>query len=320
MEGPRLDLVCVGEAILDMIPIDGFTYKAAFGGAPMNTAVAAARLGLRVGALTSVGSDAFGRFLLETLRERGVDVSRVKVAPYRTTLAVVVKLPGDEREFFFYRKPWSLSADTELVLDEGDVEYARSAKVVHVTGFILSQEPARSSVLQLLEEVAGRATVSFDPTHRPDVWGGEEEARGLYRRVVELADVVLLTLRECEVVFGAKTPEEAVRRAREAGVKVVGVKMGGRGGVLADEDRAVFMPAYRGVEIKDTVGAGDAWNAAVIYSMLRGFDLEWAINFAHAVAVIKCMHVGAIAGLPTPEEVGEFVRKHGRLPARELKA
>jgi len=54
--------------------------------------------------------------------------------------------------------------------------------------------------------------------------------------------------------------------------------------------------------------------------MLRGFDLEWAINFAHAVAVIKCMHVGAIAGLPTPEEVGEFVRKHGRLPARELKA
>jgi len=319
MNTKEYDLICVGEAIVDMIPINHFTYKAAFGGAPMNTAIAASRLGLKVGVLTSVGIDAFGDFLTNTLKSHKVDVSRVKRAPYRTTLAVVVKLPRGEREFFFYRKPWSLSADTELTLNEQDLEYASSAEVVHISGFIFSQEPARSNVLKLLDYVKGRGVlVSFDPTYRSDVWSSVEETKEVYEQVLRKVDFLLLTLRECEVLFGTSSVEDVIRIVRRSRIRLLGIKMGRRGGVITDFKRAVYMPAYEDVEVKDTVGAGDAWNAAIIYSQKAGFSLEEAINFAHATAVIKCMYVGAIVGLPTYKEAVEFMRAKGKLPYKEL--
>jgi len=320
MSAKEYDLICVGEAIVDMIPINHFTYKAAFGGAPMNTAVAASKLGLKVGALTSVGTDAFGEFLVNTLRSHGIDVSRVKRAPHRTTLAIVVKLPGGEREFFFYRKPWSLSADTELALDETDLEYASSAEVVHVSGFILSQEPARTNVLKLIDYVKNKGTlISFDPTFRPDVWPSVEEARKVYEQVVRKVDFLLLTLRECEVLFKTSSVREVIEIAKSMNVKLLGIKMGKRGGALTDLRRAIYMPTYEDVEVKDTVGAGDAWNAAIVYSRKVKLSLEEMLNFAHATATIKCMHVGAISGLPNPEEVVEFIKRRGKLKCRELK-
>lgn len=232
----------------------------------------------------------------------------------------MVKLPGGEREFFFYRKPWSLSADTELILDESDLEYASSAEVVHISGFILSQEPARNNVFKLVDYVKSKGTlISFDPTFRPDVWLSIEEARRVYGQIIRKVDFLLSTLHECEVLFKTSSIKEIIKIARSLNVKLLGIKMGKKGGILTDLERAIYMPTYKDVEIKDTVGAGDSWNAAIIYSWKMGLGLEEMMNFAHATATIKCMHIGAISGLPDSREVIEFIERKGRLEHKELK-
>ena len=188
-----------------------------------------------------------------------------------------------------------------------------------MSGFILSQEPARSNVLKLIDYVKKKGVLfSFDPTFRSDVWSSIEEVREVYKQVLDKVDFLLLTLRECEVLFGTSSINEVINIVRKLRVKLLGIKMGRKGGIITDLKRVIYMPTYEDVKIKDTVGAGDAWNAAILYSQKIGLSLEKTINFAHATAIIKCMHVGAIVGLPTYKEVVEFIKTKGELPYEEL--
>ncbi|MCD6096398.1 MAG: sugar kinase [Thermoprotei archaeon] len=306
-----MDVICIGEIIVDFIPINDFTYKACFGGAPMNCAIACAHLGLKVGAITAVGNDAFGRFLINTLASHKVDITHVKKIPNtRTTLAFVVKLPGGEREFFFYRKPWSLSADTELKFTDSDIDYLRLAKVVHISGFALSQEPSRSEILKILPKLKSHnILISLDPTFRIDVWDSEEKARETYATVLKYVDILLATLKEHSLLFETNDVGECIRLASKHGIRIIGVKMGEKGAILSDGNNIFFMKAYK-VPVKDTVGAGDAWNAGILYGIVKGLPLDHSLRIANAIAAIKCMHVGAIVGLPTIEEVRKFINLH----------
>ena len=313
----KLDLISLGEAIIDLIPVDHSTYKACFGGAPMNTAVACSKLGMKVGVLTAVGKDALGEIILNTLNQYGIDTSRVQRLPYRTTLAFVVKLPKGEREFFFYRKPWSLSADTELKLESRDYEYVKSSKILHFTGFSLSQEPARSSIIELLENIKEKTIVSFDPTVRLDVWSSVDDLKRTMRIALDYVDILLATQAELELLLDVKGLKDIVKNLKALEFKMVGIKMGRLGAVLVEEDKALYMKPFE-VEVKDTVGAGDAWNAAVLFGTSRGCDIKDILRLANAVAAIKCMHIGAISGLPTYEEVLNFISIKGNPEYRFL--
>ena len=63
------------------------------------------------------------------------------------------------------------------------------------------------------------------------------------------------------------------------------------------------------VPVADTTGAGDVFHGAFIYGILQDWDLEDVIRFSHAVAAMKCMHIGARRGIPTISEVREFLKK-----------
>lgn len=310
-----MDVVCFGEIIADFVPVGDRLFKVCFGGAPMNTAIACSRLGLDVAAISAVGSDPFGEFLLDALRSNRVNVERVRVTSHRTTLAFVSRVKG-ENVFFFYRRPWVVSADTELELDEEDLAVASKAAVFHFTGLPLSHEPLRLSALKMVEELRRRGViVSFDPTYRPDSWGSEEEARKVTLEAAKRSDVILATLGEYRFLLGKTEPEEIVEECRRMGAKVVGVKMGERGSVLGDRSSLWSMEAYP-VRVVDTVGAGDAWNAGVIYGLVKHLPLSETIKIANATAALKCTAHGAVDGLPTLNQVKSFVESQKLSPKR----
>lgn len=311
-----MDVVCLGEVIADFIPTGERTFKVCFGGAPMNTAIACARLGLRAAAIAAVGRDPFGEFLLETLKSNNVSVERVRVTGYRTTLAFVSRLKG-ENTFFFYRRPWAVTADTEIKLDEEDLALASGAAVFHFTGLPLSHKPLREDTLKMVEELRRRGvTVSFDPTYRPDSWGSVEEAREATLEAASKSDVILATIMEYQFLFEKAEIEDIFKECRKMGIKIVGVKMGGRGSALGDHSSVWVMEAYP-VEVVDTVGAGDAWNAGVIYGIVKSLPLNETIKMANATAALKCTAHGAVDGLPTLNQVKKLVKKH-KLEPRPL--
>jgi len=315
------EVVGIGEVLVDFVATEPVSYlevsafQKCFGGAPMNTLVGVARLGLSSGAITAVGEDPFGQFLLKELQKNGVDTSRVKVEKgMRTTITFVANEPETgERSFIFFRKPWVIgTADTALSVDETDLEYISKARILHVSGFSLSQNPSRKAVLSAVQYAKKKGVkVSFDPTLRADVWNSERTVRRLYTRMLRLSDIATFSREEAAFILGTDNPERAARAALRYGVGIVGLKLGRDGAVVeTQEGQKIRAPAFK-VKAIDTTGAGDGWNAGLLVGLLKGWDLETCVTVANAVGALVVTRRGAITALPYKNELDAFLRYRG---------
>lgn len=290
-------------------------FQKCFGGAPMNTLVGAARLGLSTGAVTAVGEDPFGQFLIEELKKNRVDTSHVSVKKgARTTMAFVANEPRTgERTFIFYRSPWVRgTADSMLSPEDIDLNYISNSSILHVSGFALSQNPSRRTILDTVKHARKMGVkVSFDPTLRVDVWNSEKTIRRIYGQMLKLSDVATFSREEAEFIFGTDNPEKAAETALKYGVNVVGIKLGKDGALLETKlGKPLYVPAFH-VEAVDTTGAGDGWNAGLLTGLLKGWDLKTCVTVANAVGALVVTKRGAITALPYKDELNSFLKEHG---------
>ena len=313
-------VVGIGEVLIDFIATEPVPYTEAthfmkcFGGAPMNTLVGIARLGISSGAITAVGGDPFGEFLINELKRNGVDTSRVVVKERtRTTIAFVANEPlTGERTFVFYRKPWVRgTSDSSLTPEDIDYEYISKAKILHVSGFSLSQNPSRRASLSAVRRARKSGVkISFDPTLRSDVWNSENTLRRTYSKMLKLSDIATFSREEAEFILETSDPKKAAEKALRCGVGIVGIKLGSEGAyVKTKEGIDVSAPAFK-VKAVDTTGAGDGWNAALIVGLCRGWEPETCVKIANAVGALVVTKHGAITALPYKEELNRFLKEH----------
>ncbi|MEM2914232.1 MAG: sugar kinase [Candidatus Bathyarchaeia archaeon] len=312
-------VVGIGEILIDFVATEPLSYVEVpaflkcFGGAPMNTLVGVTRLGVSSGAVTAVGDDAFGQFLISELGKNGVDVSRVKVKKgTRTTITFVAIEPETgERSFIFYRKPWvSGTSDSALSVEDIDLDYIANAKILHVSGFALSQNPSRKAVLTAVKHARKVGVkVSFDPTLRTDVWNSERAIRRLYGQMLKLSDIATFSREEANFIFRTTDPQKAAEKALKYGVEIVGMKLGDKGAFLATKDEKLYQPAFK-VKTVDTTGAGDGWNAGLLVGLLKGLDFKTCITVANAVGAFVVTKLGATTALPYRNELNSFLKEH----------
>ncbi|MCI4407694.1 MAG: carbohydrate kinase [Thermofilum sp.] len=313
-----IEIYSVGEILVDMIfkseVKEGGSVEIHFGGAPANVAVGVARLGHRTGFIGAVGSDSFGDFLIRTLMENNVDASLVKVKKARTTLAIVTVDPSGERKFFFYRKPWTETADTMLTPDDVQLEILKQSKIIHFTGFSMSQPPLSSTVEKILEyAVSNKLLVSYDPTFREDIWFSKEDFLSKHDTALSHANIVSLSIDEIQAIYGTIDYRKIVEKLFSSypNLNIIAVRLGSKGAYVKTRfEGEAYRDAFK-VRAVDTTGAGDAWTAAFLVSyVLEKIDLENAITFANAVAAIKCTGYGAITALPNKEKVRQFLEEN----------
>jgi sugar/nucleoside kinase (ribokinase family) len=311
------EIIGLGEVLIDFIASEPVHYTEAstfikcFGGAPMNTIVGVARLGVNAGAFAVVGEDPFGEYIIREFKRNNVDTSHVIMKKgKRTTLAFVINEPATgERAFFFYRKPWSETADSALTLKDVDRKYISKSKILHVSGFALSQNPSREAVLLAIKLAKNQGVkISFDPTLRSDVWNSKSTIRKMYISVLRIADIATFSREEAEFIFQTSEPKEAAKKALEYGVEIVGVKLGAKGALIRSKDGIeVYEPAYK-VNAIDTTGAGDGWNAGLLVGFIKGFGLGDCLKIANAVGALVVTKRGAITALPYREELNSFLK------------
>jgi sugar/nucleoside kinase (ribokinase family) len=309
------EIIALGEILVDMIPSKQGHYRTVshfekcFGGAPFNFAVGVSRLGGKPGAICAVGDDQFGDFLVETLRANGVDTSQVKIKKARTTLAFVIRSSGGERAFFFYRKPWTETADTMLSPEDIDPAYISRGKILHCSGVILSHNPARKAALKAIE-VAKRANlmVSFDPNLRLDLWKSKKKLLDVYDEVMQQADILLMSKDEATLLFKRTDLEEISRIIfGKYSPKYVAIKLGSEGCcVFSARGEKIQDPAFK-VRVKDTTGAGDAWASGFEEGIVEGKDLKSCVKIANATAALSVSGIGAISSIPSRDRVSEFL-------------
>ena len=316
-------LITIGEALIDFMPretgaplSDVSAFERAPGGAPANVAACAARLGARSMLITQLGEDAFGDFLIKTLRKAGVDVSAVRQAKEAGTGLAFVSLREDgEREFLFYRSP---SADMLLEPEFISELWFKEGDILHFCSVALNSAPMRRSHWWAIEQARSKGMlVSFDVNLRFPLWPDAEELR---KTVFDFLPGVSLLKASCEelLFLTGEGHDESVSLMLKK-VPVLLVTYGNKGAALNMRDRCVFHPGYNTPAV-DTTGAGDSFVGSILASLLETGTADLhalsdesiysMLERAHAVASLVVAQKGAINSMPDPEQVRCFTAAH----------
>ena len=310
------DVAALGELLIDFTCLstdaDGYPTMAAHpGGAPANYLAALTKFGAKTAMIGKVGSDAFGRLLIKTLKGTGIDTRGMLVSDdVFTTLAFVTLDDSGDREFSFARKP---GADMQLRFDEIDLSVIDASKVLHFGTLSMTNEPARDATYKAVEYAAGHGKlISFDPNLRKPLWDDLDEAKRQMLWGLRHADIVKISDEETEFLFGI-APEEGAKHIIDSfGVRLVYVTCGAEGCFYRTKTASGFVKALSGIAVKDTTGAGDIFGGSAMYGLLRAGgvpekltaeELENIVSFACASAGLSTTKAGGISSVPELIEV-----------------
>ena len=315
------DVAALGELLIDFTCLstdtDGYPTMAAHpGGAPANYLAALTKFGAKTAMIGKVGSDAFGRLLIKTLKGAGIDTRGMLVSDdVFTTLAFVTLDDSGDREFSFARKP---GADTQLRFDEIDLSVIDATKVLHIGTQSMTNEPARDATYKAVEYAAGHGKlISFDPNLRKPLWDDLDEAKRQMLWGLKHADIVKISDEETEFLFGIASEEAAKHIIDSFGVRLVYVTCGAEGCFYRTKTASGFVKALSGIAVKDTTGAGDIFGGSAMYGLLRAGgvpekltaeELENIVSFACASAGLSTTKAGGISSVPELGEVEAAMR------------
>ena len=294
-----------GEALYDLFPSSetdsGFVFDARIGGSPFNVAIGLSRLGRGSGLFTGLSSDPLGRRLEQTLKDEGVETAWLVSKPNQTTLALVGLGPDGVPQYSFYGHD---AADCSV--GEADLpDVPESVTAMHFGSYSLVVEPTGSSLLQLARRHQDGKLIAYDPNPRMNV----DPDVNRWRRRVEafsgLADLIKVSDEDLEVLYPGDAIDSTISRWNARGVQMIVVTRGGDGALVSLRGE-VFEAPGRTVEVVDTVGAGDSFQAALLCGLdelgkatkpgLSEVSLDECrrvVDFAMEAAAMTCTRRGA---------------------------
>jgi sugar/nucleoside kinase (ribokinase family) len=298
---PDLDLVVIGDCNPDVLVLGADvapafgqqeklvdTISLVIGGSASISAVAAARLGLRVALIAAVGADPAGTFMLDQLAKEGVDVSAVAIRDDLPTAMTVALSRGGDRAILT-----ALGAVASLTAADIPPALLTRARHVHVSALFLLPDSLWPGLAAALAAArAAGVTTSLDTNWDPAQRWRDERLSA----VLAQADVLLPNEAEALALSGAATAGTAAAALTAAGARVV-MKLGEKGALCADQSsrQLVSLPPVTPV---DTTGAGDCFNAALIAGLLQGLPLPGAAALGCAAGALSTRLPGGTASAP----------------------
>ena len=305
-----------GKKITDDVPI-----TKTWGGDTSNFAIGIARLGLESSYLTRIGLDVFGEGFLKLWRENGVDTSLVQTDPERRTGLYFISFEGLRHRFTYYRKESAAANISSLPLTS---DLVGKFDLVHMSGISLGMGPsgveAAMKLLSLARELS--VAVSFDVNYRPAQWPDADSARAaILGAVSEGVDYLEITDDEMAALGLCANQEELPEVFPSA--KTILAKMGPKGSwihaapsrsptrIRSKDSRSIsfYVPAFS-VEVKDSVGAGDSFDAGYIAAISYGYAPRKAARFATAAAALTCTGAGPLEKMPFKDDIIHLLRNY----------
>ena len=299
-------LLCCGEALIDMIPAptesgqDG--YVPHVGGAVFNTAIALGRLGVQTGMLTGLSTDLFGQQLMASLHANHVDTSLLVTSDRHTTLAFVQLTDGQASYTFFDEN------SAGRMLDRADMPVLPDeVSTLYFGGISLVFEPGAEAYAALLKREAAARVIMLDPNIRPSFIQDIGRYRDRLDRMIALSDILKVSDEDLNWIYpGPESLFEKLEFVRQAGPSVMILTRSGAGAsAFLKDGTEVSVPVER-VDVVDTIGAGDTFNAGVLAKLaelgllikdsLAAVDpdrMRDALRFGARVAAITVSRAGA---------------------------
>lgn len=276
--------------------VRGYGFLVKPGGKGANQAVGLGRLGARVYMVGRIGRD-YKDFLLENFKRNGVMVDYVFIDDEKNTGVAFILLSEDGENMIVF------DPGADYNFTPGDVERAEEA--IRGSKVLLTQ-------LEVPLETVERA-LFLAKKHGVTTILNPAPAVSLPASILRATDILTPNMVEASLLSGIEINDiqsavKAGRRLLESGVKAVVVTLGSKGSLLVTEHEAIMIPAVK-VEVKDTTGAGDAFNAGLALGILKGYSLVDSVKLGNIAAALKVTKYGAQDGLPWIEELEESVSR-----------
>lgn len=299
------DILTVGELLIDMISADyddnfeSTTYNKFFGGSPSNIAMNVKKLGIHSLVASAVGEDGLGTFLINHLRNAGIDTRCVQQVDDSTSMVVVTKSKATPIPIFYRGADYQLAYTPELE------EALVNSKIVHFSCWPISRKPVRETIEKVIEKAKQHnILVCFDPNYHPMIWEKGEDGIEYVKAIIGKADIVKPSEDDAERLFGKDTPENQIGKFLKLGAKLVIMTLGKDGAIVSDGKDTLTFPTLA-TEIVDTTGAGDAFWSGFYAAVVKGYTIRQALEIGFAVSAYKLKYTGAVVDLPKLEMIKE---------------
>jgi fructokinase len=306
-------LVC-GEALMDVFAtgdtVAGMTLDARVGGSPFNAAVGLARLAQPVSFFSAISRGFLGERLMSALAAEGVNTSAVQRNDAPTTLGLVGLDANRVPSYAFYGEGCAdrlLTADALACLPQG-------VRAIHLGSYATVVEPIASTLRALVEREHARTLIAYDPNIRLNVQPELGRWRGMLAWMLPRTHLLKISDEDLQLLLPGTRPDDFAADALHRGVKLVVVTRGAEGATAWTPRVNATVPTVQ-VDVVDTVGAGDTFQAALLtwlaergrlsasaLEALTGSELESVLGFAASAAAITCSRRGA--DMPRRAELG----------------
>ena len=320
-EAKTIDVTALGELLIDFTQNGTSSqgnplFEANPGGAPCNVLAMLTKLGHKTSFIGKVGNDMFGRMLKDRSESVGIDMTGLAMDnSVHTTLAFVQKLSNGDRDFSFYRKP---GADIMLTAEEvrAHKDIIEKAKIFHLGTLSMTDdvvERATKEALTIAKESG--CIISFDPNYRAPLWENEEKAKEKMLFGLSMCDVLKISDNEITFLTGKEDLDAGMRQLIEQyEIPVAFATLGPDGSRMYYKGEMVEVAGFRNPATIETTGAGDTFCACALHFVLQygldGFNTERMrelLTFANAAASVITTRRGALAVMPSKEEVESFL-------------
>ncbi|MGB2599136.1 MAG: carbohydrate kinase [Candidatus Omnitrophota bacterium] len=310
--------ICCGNIAFDLIAKKSgkageMTFDARPGGSVFNTSILLARLGFSVSMLSKTGEDFLAESLLDTMRKENISAKYIiKDKDMKTGLAFAKIDKKGDSSYLFYK---TIGPQASFKKTDIPRSIFKKASVFHTGSWYSYNAHTFKDTLRFLKQAKKENVfTTFDPNWREGKIKNKEAARSRIRKLLPHVDLLKLSNTGAMGITGEKTLPGALKKLNRCAV----VTLGPRGSFYWDGKKKIFQPAYK-VRVVDTIGAGDAFTAGLIYRYCAtGKEPFWKkmdenLAFASSLSALICMDQGATAGIKNLTQAKKFFRiKAGR--------
>ncbi len=302
----KLDIIVIGESLIELSSNESLYYAETlnkyYGGDTLTTAIAALRMGSRVGFISRIGMDCFKDYLLDSWQSEGLDISQVKPVNGFNGLYIISRISCEEKEFAYYRRK---TAATHLCIDDISEDYIKSSSVVYSTGLTQSLSATSREAVKKAYQIAkdNKILCAYDPNFNSKVWSNEE-AKEAFEDISEYLDIIFLNIRnDAKVIPNTDSIDLLIKFFRDKGISTVVIKSHVDKGYYVGYNGEVNFTEFAFSDSVDVTGAGDVFNGGFLHAIVSGKTPFEAARFASVVAGLQAQKIGAIKSIPSKHEV-----------------
>jgi len=320
-KGRKPRIAVIGECLVELSGKLFGEMRQTFGGDTLNTALYLARVArgeIGVSYITAMGEDVLSNAMVRRWEDDGIDTSHVLRDEARLPGLYLIELDEAGERSFVY---WRGESAARFLLQHKEfsgVEAALSGfDMIYLSGISLAilPEPDRKRLIAILQQRAAEgAAIAFDANFRARLWPSPAIAAAQFAELMPSLTLMLTSFADEEILWGDASPEAALARLIQTGVKIPVVKLGASGALFREGDRVKTIAPPPVSRVVDTTAAGDAFNAGFIAVWLSGQDVAESCRFGNRVAGAVVQYPGAIIPKAATPALSDFLSQHLEVP------